>query len=180
MGLDTVELVMEIEDEFEVSIPDAVAAELSTPGQVAEYLVNALGGRMDVGVTGVCPTARPFYRLRQELQARYATPRASIRPDAAVGGLVPRERRRDWPKIADAAGLRREPNILFRSQVPPIDTSLRDLIKTRRKAEWRCPDGSVDADAVLRRVRMIVADATGVPIDRVGRDSHFINDLGMG
>lgn len=45
MGLDTVELVMVIEDEFEVAIPDAVAAELTTPGQVAEYLVNVLGER---------------------------------------------------------------------------------------------------------------------------------------
>lgn len=131
-------------------------------------------------MTGVCATARSFYRLRREFQARYATPRAAIRPGASIGAPVPRERRRDWRKVADAAGLRREPNILFRSQFPRLETALRDLIRTRCKAEWRCPDGSVDADAVLRRVRMLVADETGVPLHRVGRDSHFINDLGMG
>ena len=37
-SLDTVELVMEFEDEFEMSIPDEEAEKIQTVGQAIEYL----------------------------------------------------------------------------------------------------------------------------------------------
>jgi acyl carrier protein len=40
-SLDTVELVMELEDEFETSIPDEVAEKIQTVGQAVDYLVEA-------------------------------------------------------------------------------------------------------------------------------------------
>ena len=45
MGLDTVELVMEIEKEFEISIPDDVAPHLVRLGQFHMFAVQALGAR---------------------------------------------------------------------------------------------------------------------------------------
>ncbi len=47
MGLDTVELLMAFEEKFGASIPDADAAELTTPRKVTDYLLekNASGGR---------------------------------------------------------------------------------------------------------------------------------------
>ena len=38
-SLDTVELVMEFEDEFEMSIPDEEAEQIQTVGQAVEYMV---------------------------------------------------------------------------------------------------------------------------------------------
>ena len=38
-SLDTVELVMEFEDEFEMSIPDEEAEQIQTVGQAVEYIV---------------------------------------------------------------------------------------------------------------------------------------------
>jgi len=40
-SLDTVELVMELEDEFETSIPDEDAEKIQTVGQAVEYILNA-------------------------------------------------------------------------------------------------------------------------------------------
>jgi len=40
-SLDTVELVMELEDEFETSIPDEDAEKIQTVGQAVDYLVEA-------------------------------------------------------------------------------------------------------------------------------------------
>jgi len=40
-SLDTVELVMELEDEFETSIPDEVAEKIQTVGQAVEHIVQA-------------------------------------------------------------------------------------------------------------------------------------------
>jgi acyl carrier protein len=40
-SLDTVELVMEFEDEFDTSIPDDQAEKIQTVGQAIEYIVAA-------------------------------------------------------------------------------------------------------------------------------------------
>jgi acyl carrier protein len=40
-SLDTVELVMELEDEFETSIPDEDAEKIQTVGQAIEFIMKA-------------------------------------------------------------------------------------------------------------------------------------------
>ena len=42
-SLDTVELVMEFEDEFDMSIPDDQAEKIQTVGQAIEYIDEHLG-----------------------------------------------------------------------------------------------------------------------------------------
>jgi len=42
-SLDTVELVMEFEDEFETSIPDEEAEKIQTVGQAIDYISKAIG-----------------------------------------------------------------------------------------------------------------------------------------
>lgn len=42
-SLDTVELVMEFEDEFETSIPDEQAEQIKTVGQAIEFIKQAHG-----------------------------------------------------------------------------------------------------------------------------------------
>jgi len=42
-SLDTVELVMEFEDEFETSIPDEDAEKIQTVGQAIDYICKAVG-----------------------------------------------------------------------------------------------------------------------------------------
>ncbi len=43
-SLDTVELVMEFEDEFETSIPDDQAEKIQTIGQAIDYIKESIGG----------------------------------------------------------------------------------------------------------------------------------------
>jgi acyl carrier protein len=42
-SLDTVELVMEFEDEFETSIPDEEAEKIQTVGQAVEFIKDNMG-----------------------------------------------------------------------------------------------------------------------------------------
>jgi acyl carrier protein len=44
-SLDTVELVMEFEDEFETSIPDEEAEKIQTVGQAIDYISKAIGDK---------------------------------------------------------------------------------------------------------------------------------------
>ena len=43
-SLDTVELVMELEEEFDISIPDDAAEKIQTVGQAVEYIEQNGGG----------------------------------------------------------------------------------------------------------------------------------------
>ena len=49
-SLDTVELVMEFEDEFEMSIPDEEAEKIQTVGMAIEYIKGQLesAGKLDI------------------------------------------------------------------------------------------------------------------------------------
>ena len=40
-SLDTVELVMELEEEFDINIPDDAAEKIQTVGQAVEYIENS-------------------------------------------------------------------------------------------------------------------------------------------
>ena len=62
MGLDTMELVMEIEAEFGVSLPDAEASQIETVGQVWRFLLRQTSGWE---LSGVCLSAATFYSLRR-------------------------------------------------------------------------------------------------------------------
>jgi acyl carrier protein len=44
-SLDTVELIMELEDAFEMSIPDEEAEKIQTVGQAVEYIVQHLNAK---------------------------------------------------------------------------------------------------------------------------------------
>jgi acyl carrier protein len=46
-SLDTVELVMEFEDEFDMSIPDEEAEKIQTVGAAIDYIVNMLKNKKD-------------------------------------------------------------------------------------------------------------------------------------
>src|ERR1700722_12370853 len=65
MGLDTVELVMEIEEAFDLTIPDEEAEKIQTIGQAYRYILARLAGPVDG--TAVCLSAATFYFLRRKL-----------------------------------------------------------------------------------------------------------------
>ncbi len=44
-SLDTVELVMELEDEFDLTIPDEEAEKLKTVGEAIDYIVKHVDGK---------------------------------------------------------------------------------------------------------------------------------------
>lgn len=107
MGLDTVELVMEVEEEFDVTVPDDGAETIRTVGDLYYWLVDRLG---TPGVAGPCPSAAAFYRLRRVLIRQRAIPRDAIRPEARTADLLPEhDRRAAWDGLEYELGWRLPP-----------------------------------------------------------------------
>jgi acyl carrier protein len=180
MGLDTVELVMEVEDEFGLSIPDADAEQIQTVGQLYAYVCHRLRPRAET----VCPSARAFYRFRRALLARQPLPRRCVRPSSRISRLLPQECRDRWPAVADEVGLAAAYSFNHKAPVrfPAVFTTVRDLVRqmTFPAAPWdRVVLHGDFEERVWERVRAIVAEHAGVKREEVRPETHIIYDLGM-
>jgi acyl carrier protein len=181
MGLDTVELVMEVEDEFGISVADADAEMIQTVGQLHAYVCHRLRPRGET----ICPSARAFYRFRRALLARQPVPRRCVRPSSRITRLLPQECRDRWPAVAAEVGLAKAYSFGGRAAVrfPAVFTTVRDLVRrmTFPASPWDrvVVDGEFE-QRTWERVRAIVAEQAGVAIAKVRPETHIINDLGMG
>jgi hypothetical protein len=177
MGLDTVEMLMEIEDEFEISIPDADAEQLRTVGQTADYILHRLraGWRGDVRV---CPTARAFYCLRRELEYRFYIPRGAVRPHRRMGDLLPSGiERGTWNQVAERSNLQPERftfRRLFKRGSLEANVTVRELIRDRVVSSSSFPPL---AWRIWPKLVAIVAEAAQVPESNISRETRYIEDL---
>ncbi len=105
MGLDTVELVMEMEETFGITIPDEEAEKIQTVGQAYRYILAHLG---EPPLTGPgCLSAAMFYRLRRQLMGGLRVERSRIRPDSALDDLIPKQDRQSaWRNLEGGLGWR--------------------------------------------------------------------------
>jgi hypothetical protein len=177
MGLDGVELLMELEKEFDISIPDAVATQIDSVDSTVKMVVQFLREKGLPG--GICQTAHAFYELRKQAGDRLGVPRDRVRLEVPIGELVPRGRGREWQKIADASGLRGERGLFQSKRTPPPEMSVRDVVQSRCKKKWQRIDGSIDEEEVFRQVQLIVSEQMGVPIESIRRETRYVEDLGF-
>jgi hypothetical protein len=102
MGLDAVELVMEVEDQFDIAIPDKAACELVSVGDLYKYILTQRNRPLARG----CCTASAFYQLRRCLVERYHLDKRSIRPTTDLASLIPREQRfLEWEALQKTCSL---------------------------------------------------------------------------
>ena len=118
MGLDAVELVLEVEDEFGIAIPDRDAERLRTVGDLHDYACRRVAGVP----SGVCRSRSAFYALRRSVVARLGVDRRAVRPDARVEAHLPASGRRGaW------AALGRDAGAVLPPLVPPTAVALAGL-----------------------------------------------------
>lgn len=104
MGLDTVELVMEVEESFGVTIPLERACQMRTVGDLYSFLLEKT--RNHTRDPDSCLTATTFYALRRRL-ASHIDAGASLRPRSDVDTTLPRRKRqRLWTRLSDEMDLR--------------------------------------------------------------------------
>jgi hypothetical protein len=96
---DPLEMVMNIEETFHITIPDSDAEQIRTVGQLYAYVL----AKLPQPPCSSCVSSATFYRLRRALQELFAVPRERIRPAARLEDLVPREGRPErWQRLAEA------------------------------------------------------------------------------
>ncbi len=107
MGLDTVELVLAFEDEFGIAIRDEDAEKMTTPGDVANYVVS----HVPLDSNGPCPSQIRFHRLRSILVNVLGIPRAHLRPESSLCEIIKPDTRHNWNRIRNAIGTKRFPRL---------------------------------------------------------------------
>ena len=80
MGLDSVEFVLEIEEEFSITISDEDAEKLGIVGDIASYIVKESFAQANLSVS--YETA--LTKITDMLANNYGVPREKIRPNAHV------------------------------------------------------------------------------------------------
>src|SRR5262249_19976877 len=89
MGLESVELVISIEEHFEISIPDAAAEKMTAVGALVDYVHALFSAEERVK----CNSAHAFYELRRALVEILQVPRKEIRPARKIIDVFPRDKR---------------------------------------------------------------------------------------
>jgi acyl carrier protein len=104
-GDDGAELLMTLEEAFDIRIPDQVSGRFVTVGDLHTYLVGRLREKGAVGGEA-CLTARAFYRVRRAVADQLGLERRALRPATRLEVILPpSERRRLWPRLERTSGL---------------------------------------------------------------------------
>jgi acyl carrier protein len=94
MGLDTVDLVLEVEHRFGVQLRDAECSEVRTVADLAALVIGKLPRRAEP-----CPTASTFYELRQRLLSNPTVQLQRIGPRTRLTEVFPRGLRSTWRQL---------------------------------------------------------------------------------
>jgi acyl carrier protein len=106
MGLDGVELLMELEETFNFQISDDEAGAVRTAGDLYRLVLSRLRRK----TSERCVSSAAFYRLRRALASVLGVPRSGVRLDRPFEEFVPvASRHADWKRLQEAMVLRLPP-----------------------------------------------------------------------
>lgn len=91
MGLDSVELVLATEEEFQIAISDEEASHCTTPDMLTELVYS----KLRKSTHDNCPSKHGFYVVRRALIDQFALPRERVRPESELEDLIDRKNRKE-------------------------------------------------------------------------------------
>jgi acyl carrier protein len=115
VGLDSVELVLAVEEEFGITIDDADAISLNTPRVVADYVASRLG-TLSID-NGRCLSQAAFYRIRSVLVRQFGAMRQDVRPASPIDHFLKDNRRQQWHKLASSIEATQLPQLRCRKSM---------------------------------------------------------------
>lgn len=177
MGLDAVELVIAVEEEFGIAIPDAVAAGMITPAILISHVQEAVGS---TGDRKACISLRAFHCVRASLMRSIGVDRSEVALDTRINTLFAGPRRSElWDSFRQDSSLSVLPELSFGRGWIFSPTSVRDLVSAEvsQRASSLRESRSWTHEEVRQVVRQIIRDQLGIA---KFRDSdEFVRDLGL-
>ena len=177
MGLDLIEFTLAVEDSFQLSIPDADAAVIYTPGQLVDYLMT----RLPQSSTSGCVEQAAFYALRGASMRVLGYPRAAIGPETRWAEILPRRaRRRHWRLLQHATGTSKWPGLTPWGTLPK---RLSTIGGTARYLATYTPGAFKGLDKRWTRTE-VEKVISGLMTEQLGIttfewDHRFVQDLGL-
>ena len=179
MGLDLVELTIRVEETFGIQIPDRVAAELTTPGKVTDFILSQVEQSQ---VPLSCLSQKAFYSLRREFIQQLSLPRRQFVLDARLKDILPEERRDEiWKNIGSSLGVKKWPSLSRTSWLgffTPRVQSVRELVDYFVTNEPLIVKGNEVAwskEQVWDVLERVIRDETSVT--DFTEDSRFVEDM---
>jgi len=164
MGLDTVELIMAVEDTFSIAIPDKDASNFTTVGHLYDYIRSRRGAASACQ----CPTASAFWRLRGAM-TKTGIPRKLVRPAARLNDLFNGvDAHRQWRLVHRDLGM-------IASRRRPSASTVRSFIKDYLPAITPLPDAEL-----WDRLCTVISHQLGVRKEDLRPELRWIEDLGAG
>ncbi len=180
-GLDSVELVMAIEEEYGIEIPDKDAERMTTVGEMYEFLKTWLSSTPAVD----CLTQKIFYKLRRALMENYQVSRRSITPDTKLSEIIsPQDLEDGWPFLQMFIDLKtpnfKASNELLGFKLKDRMLTMRELVSAMISINPTILAGERDTDQeIWRRMVEVIIKQLNVNRDDVVPQASFSKDLGV-
>lgn len=95
MGLELVELAMTVEEEFDISISDAILESIATPQDYADYIYKEYQKKDSLK----CSSQIGFYKIRKLFMKEFNCKREELTPDTKLEEIFSENIREDWVKL---------------------------------------------------------------------------------
>ena len=196
MGLDSVELVMAIEDKFGIAIPDVECEQIATVQQMADSVFE----KIKLKPNEKCLSQIVFYRIRKAFE-QFGNEKRNITPNTKMSELLSEtDLKNDWTRLGIRIGLKipdlvdldldktlnREVKFLgfkiFDRTEPVAENTLRkftDWIVSMNYDKLISIENISSKYEIERIICGITEDRIGVPVSEIELHHSFTNDLGI-
>ncbi len=196
MGLDSVELLMSVEDKFGIRIEDSEAEKIATVQHFADTVYN----KIIVNPTDKCLTQIVFFRIRKAFQKLNLTD-LDIKPTSKISDLLTQsDLKINWNrlqselelKLPELVAIDFNPNLNSHVKIFGIKTIKRNTPVTkgtiRELIDWTISlnfEQTIDIQKITSKYEVeriisgIISENMGIPISEIELRHTITNDLGI-
>ncbi len=196
MGLDSVEILVRVEEYFGISIPDREAEKILTVQDFADCVFT----KVTVNPTEKCKSQMLFYKLKTFFTDKQALCKEQIRPDSRIRDLITGDLKTTWTEIEQYLKLdlptlsdldinptkEKEIKILgvkvWTRKSPVTIGTIGDLVNWTLAKNYDTlidPKALFDKADVEKVIIGIISDSMGIPVDEIKLKHRISYDLGV-
>ena len=181
MGLDYVELIMAVEEEFGIQIPDHKAEKLTTVDKAYDYLKRELKAMPPEN----CLRQKLFFKFRRALIDNYGIDRKDITLQSKLGDIVEiKDLKQGWPFLSLFSELDfpkfEVPTFLFKSKFNIENQTVGEVLTALMTVNSdKVPPEKDSSDDIWVRLVKVICAQLNADVKEVQPNTSFARDLGV-